>query len=501
MWRRSLQTLGLLMVMIVGGGYIYLSAMLPRPQLAPKPARALPPDPAAATATWSRFASDAGATQYSPLSQITPQNVRRLQIAWSYRTGEATRHARELAHSAFAYTPIMAAGSLIICTLWSRIIALDPASGRERWSFDPDIKLQQPGWQKFMCRGVAAWRDPQAPLGHPCAERIIFSSNDLRVMAIDARSGKLCDDFGNHGKVQVVNEKPQLFPGEVQFNSPPAIVNGIVVFGSMVADGSRPDSPRGTVRAFDARSGAVKWQFEPIPTSPANLAWSTWQNGSATRHGSANVWADISVDEARDLVFLLTSSPSPDGDGRDRIGDNRDANSVVALRGATGERVWGFQTTHHDLWDYDLPTAPLLADLSVNGKLTSTAIQLTKQGLVFALDRDTGVPLFLVEERAVSASQYLQEVSSATQPFPTTMPWLMAHGLKDGKQFSAADAWGFTFRDQAVCRRLLNGAQSLGLYGPASKQGTIMYPWASGGNNMGSRAYDPRRNLLVTSLI
>jgi quinoprotein glucose dehydrogenase len=499
MLKRAISVAVLLLLLVGGAGWLYLRTLLPEPLLAPKPAVALPPDPAAANSAWTRFAADAGATQYSPLSQITPQNVRKLRLVWTYRTGEATRHADELSRSAFAYTPILVAGSLIICTPWSRIIALDPASGRERWVFDPDMKLKQPGWQKYMCRGVTAWRDPVAPPDSPCAERIIFGTNDLRVMAVDARNGKRCPNFGSNGEVQVVTEKPQLFAGEVQFNSPPAIANGVVIFGSMVADGTRPDSPRGTVRAFDARSGAPKWQFEPIPTSASDPAWGSWQNDSALRHGSANVWADISVDEARDLVFLPTSSPAPDGDGRDRGGDNRNANSVVAVRGATGERVWSFQTSHHDLWDYDLPTAPLLTDLAVDGKTVSAAIQLTKQGLVFVLDRDTGQPIYPVEERAVGVSEFPGEVSAPTQPFPST--WLMAHWLRDGQKFTADDAWGFTFWDQGVCRRLLAGAQALGLYGPASSKGTIMYPWASGGNNMGSRAYDPRRRLLITSLI
>ena len=454
----------------------------------------------AARAGWTHFAADAGATQYSPLDEITVDNVDELELVWVYRTGAAERHGNELARSSFADTPILAGGSLIVCTPWSRVIALDPVSGKERWVFDPAVSLTQPPEHRAICRGVAAWRDPQAAPGSDCAERLLFGTNDRRVFAIDAATGRTCAGFGRGGELRIEPDKPEVFPGELQLNGPPAIVNGIVVIGSTVSDHVRREAPSGVVRAFEARSGAPRWTFDPIPRDPADPAAATWKDGSAARTGAANVWSDMSVDEARDLVYLSTSSPSLDFDGRGRPGDNRYANSVVALRGATGEIVWHFQIVHHDLWDYDLPSAGLLTRLEVGGRPRDALIQVTKQGLVFAFDRETGEPLFPIEERPVPQSDVPGEATSPTQPFQTGMPWLMGAHLV-GAGFSAADAWGFTPVDEALCRRRLERHRGLGLYGPPSRDGTLTYPWTTGGMNHGMRAYDPERRLLIVNLI
>ncbi|RPI64435.1 MAG: pyrroloquinoline quinone-dependent dehydrogenase, partial [Lysobacterales bacterium] len=331
-----------------------------------------------------------------------------------------------------------------------------------------------------------------------CAERILFGTNDLRVFALDAATGRRCSMFGRDGELHIRPEMTEQFPGELQFNGPPAIIGGTVVLGSTVSDHVRRHAPSGVVRAFDARTGTPRWTFDPIPRDPADPAAASWQNGSAGHTGAANVWSDMSVDEARDLIYLSTSSPSLDFDGRARPGDNRYANSVVALRGSTGEIAWHFQIVHHDLWDYDLPSAGLLTRLEVNGQPRDALVQLTKQGLVFVFDRATGEPLFPIEERAVPQSDLPGEQTSPTQPFPVTMPWLMGAHLADGL---TPAAWGFTPLDQALCRRQLAAHRALGLYGPPSRAGTLTYPWATGGSNHGMRAYDPERRLLIVNLI
>lgn len=459
---------------------------------------------------WTHFAADAGATQHSPLDEITPDNVRRLERVWTYRTGEARRSAAELAASSFSATPIVAAGSLVFCTPWSRVVALDPATGEERWVFDPELELVQPPEHRYVCRGVAAWRDERAPASASCAERIVLGTNDLRIFALDARTGERCADFGDGGEIRVASDVPLAFPGELQFNGPPVVVRDVVVLGSTVSDHVRRAAPSGRVRAYDVRTGEPRWSFDPLADEPAAVALDDGNAAARTgagaptapqrAAGAANVWADMSVDEERGLVFLSTSSPSLDFDGRTRPGDNRYANSIVAIRAATGEIAWHFQVTHHDLWDYDLPSAGLLTTLTVDGRPRDALIQTTKQGLVFVLDRTTGEPLFPVEERPVPQSDVPGEATSPTQPFPTTMPWLMGLHL-EGERFSADDAWGFTFFDEGRCRERLASHRALGLYGPPSAEGTLTYPWTTGGSNHGMRAYDPERRLLIVSQI
>ena len=474
----------------------YLYALVPKPQLALETARAAPPasaTDAAAHAVWTHFAGDAGASQYSSLDQIVRGNVLQLQVAWQVRTGEHARHPDWIRSSAFANTPVMVGDTLVACTPSNRVIALDPASGRERWFFDPEITIKIGRGSRYVCRGVAQWTDPAGAVGALCKTRIIVGTNDLRIFALDAASGRRCTEFGRNGELRI--DVPQKIPGEVKFNAPPAIVNGVAIFGSFVLDGYRTDRPLGTVRAFDARTGAVKWQFDPVPQNADDPAFETWRGSSPVGFGGGNVWPDMAVDEARDLVFLATSSPSVDLYGGQRHGANKYGTTVVALRASTGERVWDFQIVHHDIFDYDLPAAPLLTDLEIGGVITPAVVQLTKQGLIFVLHRETGVPLFPVEERPVPASDTPGEQASPTQPFTAGMPSLMPAGV------TPAEAWGFTPWDRAACRRLMEQYPGNGLYTPVSLRGVVMYPLATGGTNLGMRAYDPGRRLLIANTI
>jgi quinoprotein glucose dehydrogenase len=282
-----------------------------------------------------------------------------------------------------------------------------------------------------------------------------------------------------------------LWPGEFQITSSPAIIGDVVVVGSAISDNARADAPRGTVRALDARSGAIRWTFDPVTADLSD----SWRDGSAARTGQANVWSTMSVDAARDLVFLPTTSASPDFFGGERPGDNRYANSVVALRGSTGAVVWSFQTVHHDLWDYDLAAQPNLVELQPNGEGAPVAavLQPTKTGLVFTLDRETGAPLYPVEERAVPTDGATGEWISPTQPFPVKPPPLVPQKIAPG------DAWGFTFLDRNACRDAIASHRSEGLFTPPSVEGTILYPFTGGGVNWGSAAWDPQRQWLVVN--
>ncbi len=436
--------------------------------------------------SWSHVGGDAGGSRYSPLGQIDRRNVWRLERAWSWRHGEFVEFPERRPFAGFHATPILlpdaAGGSLVVCTPSNRLVALDPATGKERWTFDPRIEVTKAP-KRLKCLGVTYWHDTAAPAGGRCAHRILAGTNDRRLLAVDAASGTPCEDFGTNGQVDVnplfaAATPAPADPWGVQFSAPPVVVNGVLVIGHINnMKNQYASAPSGAVRAFDARTGQFLWSFDPVPGI-----------------GGGNAWSLLSVDEARDLVFIPTSSASPNWFGGTRPGDNRHANSVVALKGRTGEVVWSFQTIHHDVWDWDTPAQPLLVDVPRNGRKVPAVVILTKQSLVFVLDRATGRPLFPVEERPVPTDGVAGDVLSKTQPFPVKPPPLMPTRL------SPDDAWGLTFWDENRCRDLIASARHGDLFTPPSDQGWIMYPGSAGGMNWGSGAYDPGRSLLVTNL-
>ena len=424
--------------------------------------------------------------KYSSLAQITTTNVKDLSLAWEYHTGEA--HGDQKALDAFEDEPSLIAGNLVVCSTSRRIIAMDPATGKERWIYDPRTKSL--GMKK--CRGISAWVDNAAPADAACKTRIFLGTADYRLVAIDAKDGKPCSQFGVNGEVQMQASKPEIFPGEVSAGSRPAIVNGVVVVGSTVADDQRLDAPSGRVLAFDARTGKPLWQFDPIPRDPADPAMATWLNGNAGKHGAGNVWAEMAVDESLDLVYLPTTSPSVDFYGASRPGGNAYADSVVALKGATGEVAWYFQLTHHNIWDYDTPSQPLLVDLPYNGKMVPALVQNTKTGLIFVFNRKTGEPLIPYVERPVPQQGAAPgEWLSPTQPFPVGMPVLSP--LK----ITPDDAWGFTPYDRWKCHERIAELNYGPLYTPPSLKGSVLQPSASGGPNWGGGAYDPKTHIMV----
>jgi quinoprotein glucose dehydrogenase len=443
--------------------------------------------------SWAAHAADvSGAStqqlqtgiKYSALRQINATNVANLELAWVYHTGDTKVVPKSL--TAFEDEPSIISGSLIVCSTSRKVIALDPATGKQRWVYDPGNE----GTMR-KCRGIASWKDADAADGTICKTRIFLGTTDYRLVAIDAATGKSCPDFGDHGVVKMPISKPELFPGEVSAASRPAVVNGVVVVGSTVADDQRIDAPSGRVLAYDARTGQPRWQFDPIPRSASDPAMKTWLTGT-DGHGAANVWAEMSVDESLDLVYLPTTSPSVDFWGGTRPGNNRYADSLVALKGSTGEVAWSFQFTHHNIWDYDTPAQPLLVDLPYNGKIIAAVVQINKTGLIFIFDRKTGEPLLPFVERAVPQQGAVKdEWLSPTQPFPVGMPALAPQSI------SPDDAWGFTLFDRLKCQHRIEELQHGSIYTPPSLKGTILQPSPGGGPNWGGGAFDPMTNIMV----
>jgi len=439
---------------------------------------------------WTAYGRDALGSRFSPLTQITRDNVARLEVAWTYRTGEVDANTRQPAK--LETTPLMVDGTLYLSTPLGRVIALDPETGKERWTFDakPD---RNANWGDFASRGVSMWLDPRAAVGAHCRRRIYIGTIDARIIALDARTGALCTGFGNGGAVSLQRglRSGPYYAGEYELTSPPAVINGIIVTGSAVADNNRTDAASGEVRAYDARTGALKWTWDPVPRDSTDPAWSSWRGPMAHSTGAANAWSVIAADSARDLVFVPTGSASPDYYGGERLGDNRYANSIVALRASTGKVVWHFQTVHHDLWDYDNSAPPLLATITHDGRRVDVVLQATKTGQLFVLDRANGKPIFPVEERPVPASNIYGERASPTQPFNTVIPPLSPQG------FGVADVWGPTPALLEACRAVVRPLRSEGPFTPPSFEGTVARPSNVGGAHWGGLAFDATRQIAV----
>ncbi len=383
--------------------------------------------------------------RYSTLTQINRDTVAKLKVAWVFHTGDIADGSDGYRRSGFETTPILVDGTLYLTTPFNRVIALDPATGTQRWAFDPHIDRSLEYGDGLINRGVTTWLDSSKSSNQPCRRRIFEATLDARLIALDSATGKPCTDFGGNGEINLrdvpgyelkgLGEHPQ---GWYHMTSPPVTIDDLVIVGSAIDDNNRVDMPLGTVRAFDARTGALRWSWEPIPrnrptddknSAPGQRTWIT---------GAANAWSVMAVDAERDLVFVPTGSASPDYYGGLRPGDDKWANSVVALHAKTGVLDWGFQLVHHDLWDYDSASPTLLATIPHDGKPVPVVIQGNKTGFLYVLNRDTGVPVFPVEERPVPLSDVPGEVASPTQPIPTAPPPVTAQKL------TSDDAWGPT---------------------------------------------------------
>jgi quinoprotein glucose dehydrogenase len=436
---------------------------------------------AAQDGSWAYYGQDAGGSRYSTLQQINDHNVAQLKPVWTYRTGELEKYkgTHALEKAAFECTPILIGRTLYVSTPSDRVIAVDAATGRQRWVYDPQVDLDQ---SEVSNRGVAYWK----------GGRVYIGTIDGRLIALDTATGRPVAEFGKGGIVDLSAGAG----GQISETSPPVIVGDLVIVGSSLGDNQRFDYPPGIVRAFDVRNGRQVWSWNPIPTDPLDSAYGSWQGPKAHQSGGANAWSILSVDAARDLLFVPTTCPSPDYYGGERKGSNLYANSIVALRASTGKRVWSFQVVHHDLWDFDIAAQPILADVPVarQGATVPAVIVGTKMGYVFVLNRVTGESLFPIEERPVPASPVRGESAWPTQPFPVLPAPLGIQG------FTVADAWGPTPEDAAEARKRIGRYRSQGPFTPPSSEGSIMAPGNVGGINWSGMCYDPVSGYLITNI-
>lgn len=396
--------------------------------------------------------------------RITPDNVGRLTVAWTYDTKESTEPPRPGAdRPAFEATPVFADNRLYLSTPWGLVVALDAENGTELWRTDLAVR-RGANYSDFANRGVAV-----------AGDRIYAATVDGRLACLMARDGSFCKGFGSGGQIDLIaglRRKPE-WPGEYGVTSPPVVAGDLVIVGSSVADNSRARMASGEVRAFDRRTGALRWTFHPLPAD--------------AQAGGANTWSRIVFDEQSGLVFLPTGSASPDYFGGLRAGDNQHANAVVALRAATGEVAWSFQTVHHDLWDYDVASPPLLFP----GRSGPAVALGSKTGHVFLLDRTTGQPLFPVREKPVPASDVKGEQASRTQPFPERPVSLLP------QEITEKDIWGPTPGDRDACLATLKSLRNEGIFTPPSLRGTIAVPGNIGGLHWGGMAWDAVNRLII----
>ena len=373
---------------------------------------------------WVAYGRDAGGSKYSPLDQITTANVAELELAWSWETGEkpipgplSPIRGQETRPGNFETTPLAFNDTLFFTTAYNRVIALEGSTGRPHWEYDPRTVEwgQPPNGTGFVHRGVAVWSGP--------GERRIFLNTRWRLIALDAATGEPIQSFGHRGEIDLTEQL--LWPtNRLHYTqtSPPVVFEDLVIVGNGVWDGFvYPRDPPGNVQAFDVHTGELAWSFNLIP-QPGEPGNETWEDGSWDYTGHTNAWAPMVVDEERGLLYAGIGTPSNDYYGGHRLGDNLYAESLVALDARTGELAWHFQTVRHGLWDFDLPGAPVLLTVTVDGRAVDAVAVAGKTGFVYTFDRETGEPVWPIEERPVPPSDVPGEVAAATQPFPTSPP-------------------------------------------------------------------------------
>lgn len=442
-----------------------LAAWLPLPSFADQP-------------LWDTFNGTLAATKFADVTSITPANVGRLQRIWEVRTGDVSDGSGDLDETVWSATPIYANGTLYLGTPFYRILALDPATGAERWSYDSQSRLETLTQPALKNRGVAYW---ESGAEGPCEKRVFLGTMDATLHAVDADTGVPCADFGTQGVLNVNqwNDTNDVFPFSLL--QPPTIVGDTILIGWSGKDWAYSVEPPGNLMAVSARTGELLWDtgFIPTPLIP--------------RTGTANIWSSMSADPDLGLVYVPVSSPSPNYWGGNRLEGVPLATSITAVEIATGRIAWSYQHIRHDIWDYDTPSAPTLVDLEREGGRVPALVQTTKQGLIFVLDRRTGAPLFPIEERAVPASAAEGEVAAPSQPFvPHPPPTVPVETLPEVWWLADALSFGACSRDRARYRYE-------GMFTPPSTEGTLLWPGTAGANNWGGAAVDPRHGILYVN--
>ena len=419
---------------------------------------------------WRTSGGNLAGMRYSPLDQINHSNVHKLQVAWTYHTGDG----RDKPSTTIECTPLVVNGVMYLTTAQLKLCALEAATGKLLWQFDPFEGLGE-DTPRGVNRGVAYWEDGND-------QRIFFVAR-ARLMAFDARTGKLIHEFGQGGSVDLTKGLGRdLRDLTYDVTSPGIIYKNLIIVGSMCGEGPEPAAP-GHVRAFDVRTGVMAWIFHTIPRAgePGN---ETWEDNSWRTAGAANDWGGMTVDEKRGWVFLSTGSAAFDFYGGQRLGQNLFANCVIALDASTGKRLWHYQVVHHDLWDRDLPCPPALVTLKINGKSVDAVVQPTKFGQLFVLERETGKPLYPVAEQPVPESDVPGEKAWATQPQSLKLPPYTRQVFKED------DVTNISPEAHAAALGTFQKSRS-GTWQPPSAQGTIIFPGFDGGSNWGGGSFDP----------
>ena len=435
---------------------------------------------------WLYYGGDPANTKYSPLADITVQNVERLQIAWQWKHWETPLGQYGTTPGFFESTPLMIDGVLYVTTPYNSIAALDAETGKELWRFDGEAyKLGQvlsaSGWK---LRGTAFWREG--------GRLFIFLNSRHRLFSLDAKTGEPVHSFGDNGVASLTDGLPRISDiKHATQSSPPVVYKDLVIVGSQVPDRVQVADPVGYVQAFNARTGKRVWTFSVIPQSPNDPGAETWENESWRTSGHGNVWAPMALDEARGLLYLPTSTPSSDYYGGQRPGANLFAESLVCLDAATGKMKWYFQTVHHGLWDWDIPAPPNLVTIRVNGQRIDAVAQVTKRGDTFVFDRVTGKPVWPIVERPVPAdSDVPGEKPYPTQPFPSKPPSFVGQGVL------LEDANSLTPEIRAMAQAQMQKFRIGPMFTPPSLKGTLQRPSQGGGANWGGAAFDPESGYL-----
>ena len=430
---------------------------------------------------WLYYGGDQQGTKFSPLADINPGNVSRLAVAWQWKHWETPLPELGPSPNYFESTPLMIDGVLYVTTPYNSIAAVDAETGKERWRFDGEAYkigplLSGSGWK---LRGTAFWRDG--------GQLRLFLNSRHRLFALDARTGKPIPSFGANGAISLTDGLARV--AEMTHStqsSPPVVYRDLVIVGSQVPDRVQLPDPVGYVQAFDVRTGRRVWTFSVIPQSSTDPGAETWEHESWRRNGHGNVWAPMTLDEARGLIYLPTSTPSSDYYGGARPGANLFAESLVCLDAATGRVKWHFQMVHHGLWDYDNPAPPNLVTITVDGKRIDAVAQVTKQGFTYVFDRVSGTPVWPIVERPVATDSNVPgEKPYPTQPFPSRPPPFVDQGV------SLDDANDLTADVRAMAQEQMRKFRIGPLYTPPSLEGTLQRPAQAGGGNWGGAAFDP----------